>query len=72
MNNTTTKKSEISNSDKYNECNPRDDSYCIFEKEAKELRETINKVKEWYEGDYHLSKDFEIGLRLGKILGVRS
>ena len=60
-----------SNSDKYNECNPRDDSYCIFEKEAKELREILDKVKNWYEEDYHLSKDYPICLKLGKILGVR-
>jgi len=39
---------------KYNECNPRDDSYCIFEKEAKENREKLDKIKE-------LSKEWKIG-----------
>lgn len=39
----------ISNSEKYNECNPRDDSYCLFEKEAKESRIIIDNIKRFRE-----------------------
>ena len=42
-------KNQVSNSDKYNDCNPRDDSYCIFEKEAKERLEMLNEFKKGYE-----------------------
>lgn len=34
-------KTTESNSEKYNECNPEFDGYCIFEKELKELKEKI-------------------------------
>jgi len=39
----------------YNECNPRDDSYCIFEKQYKEL-------KEKYDLEFTNGKGVELGL----------
>ena len=44
-----------SNSEKYNDCNPRDDSYCIFEKQYKEL-------KEKYDLEFTNGKGVELGL----------
>lgn len=34
---------------KYNECNPEDDSYCIFEKEAKDNREKAKFLDALYQ-----------------------
>jgi len=44
-----------SNSEKYNDCNPKDDSYCIFEKQYKEL-------KEKYDLEFTNGKGVELGL----------
>ena len=43
----------MSKAEKYNECNPRDDSYCLFEERAKRLESLLdiftnpNNFVEW-------------------------
>lgn len=38
---------EKSNSEKFNECNPRSDSYCIFEQKIDKLDKIINSDVGW-------------------------
>lgn len=41
---TITNKNKLGQAHLYNDCNPRDDSYCMFEKDYKDLKERILSV----------------------------